>query len=241
MNNRTELLENYESMRIGTDETFKFHCTQCGKCCIHRDDILLSPKDLFHIAQKFQVMPQEIVERYCEAYIGSESHLPCLRLKPQGSVQRCPLLKDRKCMVHDAKPAVCAMFPIGRVFKNESPTKNSASENSFSVEYIFVNPGCGDNTAQHTVQEWLSSFQIPLEDEYFIKWSNLQLSLIQTLKPLENKITPKTFYEICNAVFIGLYLDYDINKDFDSQFRYNTNKITEILNTITTLSKEILK
>ena len=26
MNNRNELLENYESMRIGTDETFKFHC-----------------------------------------------------------------------------------------------------------------------------------------------------------------------------------------------------------------------
>ena len=58
---------------------------------------------------------------------------------------------------------------------------------------------------------------------------------------LENKITPKTFNEICNAVFIGLYLNYDINKDFDSQFEYNTNKITEILNTITTLSKKILK
>lgn len=42
MNSIKELKEQLGYTEIGLDETFKFHCTQCGKCCIHRDDILLS-------------------------------------------------------------------------------------------------------------------------------------------------------------------------------------------------------
>ena len=49
MNSIKELKEQLGYEEIGLDDIFVFHCTQCGKCCIHREDILLSPKDLFHI------------------------------------------------------------------------------------------------------------------------------------------------------------------------------------------------
>ena len=51
MNSIKELKEQLGYEEIGLDDTFTFHCTQCGKCCIHREDILLSPKDLFNIAK----------------------------------------------------------------------------------------------------------------------------------------------------------------------------------------------
>ena len=114
MNSINELKEQLGYTELDPDDTFTFHCTQCGKCCIHREDILLSPKDLFNIAKKFQITPENALEQYCETYIGCNSRFPVVRLKPQGSVKRCPLLKDRKCLVHDVKPTVCAMFPIGR-------------------------------------------------------------------------------------------------------------------------------
>lgn len=63
--------------------------------------------------------PGDFFHAYCEYYIGSNSRMPIVRLKPRGSVQRCPLLKDRKCSVHKAKPVVCAMFPIGRGIRTE--------------------------------------------------------------------------------------------------------------------------
>lgn len=153
MNSIKELKEQLGYTEIGLDETFKFHCTQCGKCCIHRDDILLSPKDLFHIAKKFQITPEEALTQYCETYIGRNSRFPVVHLKPQGSVQRCPLLKDRKCSVHDVKPTVCAMFPIGRYVS--LPTDREFPENpeELSVGYIFNNPECGDETETHTVRE----------------------------------------------------------------------------------------
>lgn len=53
MNQRMEqILNDFENNKLNADDSFKFHCTQCGKCCINRDDILLSPQDLFRIAKK---------------------------------------------------------------------------------------------------------------------------------------------------------------------------------------------
>lgn len=38
MNSIKEIKEQLGYEEIGLDDTFVFHCTQCGKCCIHRDD-----------------------------------------------------------------------------------------------------------------------------------------------------------------------------------------------------------
>lgn len=87
-----DIVENLESMKIGLDEPFKFHCTMCGKCCIHREDILLSPKDIYNISKELDIKPEEMFGLYCEVYVGSDSRVPIVRLKPRGSVKRCPLL-----------------------------------------------------------------------------------------------------------------------------------------------------
>lgn len=42
-----EIVDNFDSMKIGVDEPFRFHCTMCGKCCINREDILLTPRDIY--------------------------------------------------------------------------------------------------------------------------------------------------------------------------------------------------
>ena len=115
MDNRLkEIVDNFDSLKIGLDEPFRFHCTMCGKCCINREDILLTPRDMYSMAKELQISPEELFKRYCETYIGHDSCIPIVRLKPRGSIKRCPLLKDRKCSVHKAKPGACAMFPIGR-------------------------------------------------------------------------------------------------------------------------------
>ena len=77
--------EHLEEMLIGPDEKFRFHCTQCGKCCINREDILLNPKDLYNIAATLSISQEEAVEQYCETYMGGTSRLPIVRLRPQGS------------------------------------------------------------------------------------------------------------------------------------------------------------
>ena len=165
-----EIVDNFDSMKIGVDEPFRFHCTMCGKCCINREDILLTPRDMYSMAKELQISPEELFKRYCETYIGHDSCIPIVLLKPRGSVKRCPLLKDRKCSVHKAKPGVCAMFPIGRCVTVDQKAAKTVNAKIGEIQYVFTNPGCGDNAETHTVREWLSEFGIPVEDEFFKLW-----------------------------------------------------------------------
>ena len=52
MDNRLKtIVDNLDKMKIGLDDTFKFNCTLCGKCCKDREDILLTPRDIFRLAK----------------------------------------------------------------------------------------------------------------------------------------------------------------------------------------------
>ena len=142
MDTRMERIrQDFENKQLGVDEPFNFHCTMCGKCCINRDDIILTPRDLFNLARELHLTLGDVFDRYCECYIGETSRFPVVRLKPRGSVKRCPLLKDRKCSVHSAKPAVCALFPIGRGMTVENGRIDEVT--TADIRYFFTNPGCG--------------------------------------------------------------------------------------------------
>ena len=81
MDNRLKkIYDNFDSLKIGLDEKFKFNCTMCGKCCINREDILLNPMDMFHLAKELNMAPQQVMETYCKTYIGSDSRFPIVRM-----------------------------------------------------------------------------------------------------------------------------------------------------------------
>ena len=109
-----EIQENYDQMMIGPDDTFRFHCTMCGKCCINREDILLNPYDVYRASKELRITPGDFFAKYCETYLGSSSSMVVVRLLPRGPEKRCPLLKGKRCAVHAGKPTVCALFPLGR-------------------------------------------------------------------------------------------------------------------------------
>lgn len=229
--NLKDLLYNYDQIKIDVDGSFKFHCTQCGKCCINRDDIILSSRDIFNISKELQMSPLEMIKNYCEVYIGSSSKMPLVRIKPVGKVMRCPFLKQLKCSIHKSKPSVCALFPLGRVIKYQKDMAIS-SEAQPKTEYIFTNPECGDDKETHTVREWLNNFSIPLEDEFFLQWSTLISELSQVFCELESLVDTAFMTVIWSATLVRLYLSYDLDEPFLPQFKKNVEKLYEIKNSL---------
>ena len=224
-----EIVDNFDSMKIGADEPFRFHCTMCGRCCINREDILLTPRDIYRMAKELQISPEELFKRYCETYIGHDSCIPIVRLKPRGSVKRCPLLKDRKCSVHKAKPGVCAMFPIGRCVTVDQKAAKTVNAKIGEIQYVFTNPGCGDNAETHTVREWLSEFGIPVEDEFFKLWHQKIFQLGSIFRKAEKVCSDHTMELAWTATFVALYLEYDTSKEFLPQFEENSEKILNLM------------
>lgn len=230
------MIEQYEKLKIGVDEPFKFHCTMCGNCCRHREDILLNPFDFFRLVKGLEMKPKEVVEKYCECYIGESSRMPLIRLNPVGIDRRCPLLKGNRCAVHQFKPTVCAMFPIGRMFANPKATILPTEEKH--VDYIFTAPHCGDKRETHTVREWLGVFDIPLNDEFFLKWSGVLTEVSVSLQKLEKKFSEKSMNIIWNLVFNSLYMQYETDKEFLPQFEEVSRILLESMNTLCEKAKE---
>lgn len=230
MDNRLKYIgEHLEEMLIGPDEKFRFHCTQCGKCCINREDILLNPKDLYNIAATLSISQEEAVEQYCETYMGETSRLPIVRLRPQGSIKRCPLLKDRKCMVHKAKPTVCAMYPLGRCLAISQDTMSRIETAELKPQFILNEVDCGDNAEEHTVREWLESFGIPVEDQYYIRWQRIAMLASKVIKSVEGSWTPHGLNMLLTLIFNMLYLGYDMDKEFEPQFEERAEELRTVL------------
>lgn len=230
MDNRLQYIsEHLEEMKLGLDDTFKFHCDQCGKCCINRDDILLNPKDVYNISKELHLTPQEFIKQYCEVYVGHDSRMPIVRLRPRGMIQRCPLLKDRKCSVHKVKPTVCAMYPLGRYVAIDSETFESGTVDGTAVGYIINPIICGDHSETHVVRDWLTAFNIPLQDESYVQWNRAISAIGSKLKKLGTLCDEGCMHVIYNFSCFALYVNYDLSQDYLPQFNSNWQRLQTCL------------
>ena len=237
MNNA--LFRDLESMTIGLDDTFKFHCDQCGKCCTHREDIILSPMDIFKMAKELKMTPVEFYHEYCVFNIGEHTRMPIVRLASEGKDTHCVVLKNHRCSVHKVKPAVCAMFPLGRYMSFEKDDYNAESIDTSKVKYLLQPPECGDESKTHTVREWLSGFDIKLEDEAFVQWQKAISRFSNKFKELEKQQDMLTMMEIWFVVRVSLYLQYDTSKEFLPQFNYNVENLLKLLDDIPKLKRMV--
>jgi len=224
------IANDFETKKLGFDEKFSFHCTQCGACCINRDDILLTPKDVFHMAKELQMTQQDFVKKYCDVYAGPSSRMPLVRLQPSGKDQRCPLLQDRRCIVQSVKPTVCALFPLGRgmCFKEDQ-------QEAFEFSYFLQEIDCGDCSEEFTVREWLTQFGMQPEDEFFMQWmpfvSRLSKFLCEAEKHCEQSIMER-FWSYCLVI---LFFNYSMEEDFMHQFQQRMNSIIEFMDNAPTI------
>lgn len=226
---REELFDNLEKLTVGLDDTFKFHCNQCGKCCTYRDDIILSPRDIYKMSKELQMSPAVFFQEYCQSHIGDVSRIPIVTLRPVGKDYHCPLLKNNKCIVHRVKPAVCALYPLGRYISADSSKDITTRMDLASVKYLLQPIECGDDSQTQTVREWLSGFEIELEDEYFIQWNTAIQEIGDRLKQLEKTQDMMAMVEIWGFTRILLYLRYDIRKPISSQFHENVAMLKALL------------
>ena len=236
---KEEMAARMDEIAMGLDDTFQFHCTQCGKCCIDREDILLTPRDIYKICGYLKIKPLEMYKTYCESYIGDSSRIPVVRLKPQGNVKRCVFLKNRKCEVHAVKPSVCALYPLGRFMQVDTEAFNRGELGDATVQYLIQDDvNCGDKSETHTVREWLSGFDILREDAAFLAWNLVLAKVLPRVKELEPQLGPLSRMLLWDSLLVSLYLKYDTNKEYLPQLEANAKDISDLLDQVETTIRE---
>jgi len=244
-NHRQEIVDNFSQYRIGIDDVFAFKCRECGKCCRNREDILLNSRDVYNLATALSITHKQVIETYCDTYIGGDSRIPVVRLQPKGGNKKCPLLSGDRCLIHAQnpylKPTVCALFPIGRMMAAESAPEEMGLGPPNEIQYIFNGATCGSAKRKQTVRKWLEDFSIPIDDPFFLKWNEVVFKLIMTIQEYEGKdfVTENAMNMLWSAIFQSLYIDYDTKQNFYSQFEANVTKLLGIFTALKHAGAEI--
>ena len=230
-----EGIEELETNLLDLDFEFRFKCRRCGKCCIHQDMIIFNARDIFNIAKKKGMTMQQVVEAYTEVYIGRNSRIPIIHLLSNGPKGACPLLANGRCSVHDCKPTVCALFPLGRVAINRTDDQAPGEGEMPTIKYILNDHSCGSAKTVNTVRSWLAKFGIPEQDEFYLLWNKVLMSLTPAVMKLEEeKVSEPALEMLWGAIYETLYLHYDTSQEFMPQFQVVADKLLN-------LSKKIMK
>ena len=225
-----EGIESLKENLLDLDSEFRFKCRRCGKCCKHQNTILFNARDIFNIAKKLNMTTQQVIATCAEVYIGRNSKIPIVHMVPCGPKNACPLLADDgRCRVHDCKPTVCALFPLGRVMVKSNPEATSSSPEGMTVKYIINDITCGSAKKVNTVRSWLARFGIPEYDEFFYLWTDLITYLHRSICTLEkHACSDQTMNLIWNAFYSELYIHYDTSEEFMPQFKRNMDTLKKL-------------
>lgn len=178
--------------------------------------------DLFRMAKELQISIIEWLDRYGECYIGEDSRVPIIRIRPIGETRKCPLLKNNKCSIHKAKPSVCRIYPLGRALRYALDGQGKPNTKKPEVIYFHSGCFCVRQTGNQTVKDWLEEFGLLENETFFIQWSQAVADISMFLRKLEDMITDQSIMVmVWNMVFGFLYVRYDIGKEFQSQFERN--------------------
>lgn len=207
--------EAFQKNEMRPEDTFRFECKMCGNCCRNRKEpILITGADVYRIAKATKTTTMDVVVSKTVGYIGDASHIPVLVLKerPDGS---CSLLRNGRCMVHQDKPAVCALFPLGRF--------SDLRDGSF---HYFLNPrscqaGARDGRVW-TLQEWLDEFNIHESEVLTAAWNRLVGGITMvTFRMKKEQIDGP----LLDALLGALYLDYDTNISYIEQVESHMERL----------------
>ena len=232
---RQKIIDNFEQHLIGLDDVFAFKCRNCGKCCKNREDLMINSRDIFNIAMVLGLTNEQAIDRYCDTYIGKDSRIPILRLNPVGASKTCPLLSNNNCKVHNLKPTVCALYPLGRVMVSETAKENETHDAGSckpnEVQYILSNNSCGSLKRKQTVRAWLTMYNVPIDDSFYYLWNQTIISLSAAIKGLEGKpgISAKVLDMLWEGMYMALYAKYDTKEEFNPQFESNVSKIQTVI------------
>lgn len=92
--------------------TIAHKCTKCGRCCIDRGDISLTPLDVFNIANFLKMSTKDFIEKYCII-----DELMDVRIKAVGPLNACIFLDSTtaeatKCKIYKVRPMACYLYPL---------------------------------------------------------------------------------------------------------------------------------
>lgn len=137
------------------------NCEGCKSVCCHGmgKSIILDPYDVYRLTSCLNITFEELLKDKVEINYVDGIMLP--NLKMSADTDNCTFLdENRRCTIHQARPGMCRLFPLGRYWEDETHFK-----------YILQTGQCRkENLSKIKVKKWLDTDNLAEYNAYIVMW-----------------------------------------------------------------------
>lgn len=183
-------------------------CIGCSACCHGMgSSITLDPLDIHRICGGLHTDFSSLLVDKIELNIVDSLILP--NLKMTGNQEACAFLNaNGRCSIHAFRPGICRLFPLGRIYENDS------------FKYFLQVHECPkENKTKVKVKRWLDTPDLKKYEKFICDW-HYYLKALQKKVEAEPELIKQVSMELLNRFYI---MPYDLEKDFYKQFYERLN------------------
>lgn len=180
-------------------------CKGAATCC-HRmgSSIILDPFDIYRLSTNLNITFEELMVDKIELNIVDGIILP--NLKMTGLSEKCTFLNSGgRCNIHDFRPGICRIFPLGRYYENHG------------FKYFLQIKECSSiNKTKIRVSKWMDTPDLKKNEQFLIDW---HYYLIDVESIINNTIDESLIKNMNMYILNSFYIKkYDTGIDFYLQF-----------------------
>lgn len=191
-------------------------CEGCSACCKGMgSSIILDPLDVFRMGKRLNKSFEELLTEHLELNVVDGVILPNLKLT--GEEEACSFLNgEGRCSIHDSRPGICRLFPLGRYYENHD-----------YKYFLQINECQKANRTKVKVSKWIDTPDYPRYKEFILQWHYFLNDVEELMENTEDENWKKQCCMLILQAFYGK--KYDYTGDFYEQFAERLNMVKEAI------------
>lgn len=188
-------------------------CMGCSSCCREMgDSILLDPFDIFQLEKNGKHLQELMADGTVALTVWEGMILPHLQMNE--TTGACSFLsREGRCGIHDYRPGMCRLFPLGRNFED-------GKMNYFLLEHACENK----NRSKIRVSKWMGIEPAESYHQFVLVWHDFRREMVDILSGAEQTQAKQLNLYLLNTFYLT---PYDENADFYQQFECRVMRIRE--------------
>ena len=186
-------------------------CKGCSDCCRGMgSSIVLDPYDCFMLCKNLGESFESLLSYAIELQVVDGIILP--NLKMADKTDACAFLNEQgRCGIHSFRPGFCRMFPLGRIYENQS------------FQYFLQVHECAmEPKSKVKINKWIGIPDIRRYETFVTDWHYFLKKVEEILKHFEDEASLKNITMYLLKTFY--LMPYDESQDFYSQFQERLEK-----------------
>lgn len=191
-------------------------CEGCSECCRGMgSSIILDPMDVWRLQKGIKKGFQALLEEgKIELNMADGMILP--NLKMDAEREACPFLDGQgRCSVHDCRPGLCRLFPLGRYYE----------ENGFRY-FIQIHECRKQDRGKIKIKKWLGIPNLKAYENYILEWHGFLNQCEDALETLSEENVRILELYVLRRFFETAYMAADEN-GFYEEFSARLEEVKE--------------